>query len=794
MSENDDEKKQPSLSKEEALKQSIDAVQKVLEKFTALHRHRAHRNNEHRTTYGKKWSKNDKLTCAINIEKKTVEFFLNDESMGIAFKDIDIEGNIYISLTLQGGRGANVTLLNNDKIDINDDSKWEIEGKMDMNNDTKRVKMLEKVNYDENENNISELKEGDKVIVIHNEDVIESEIQRINHKTRKMLVRLDGWKWISMDSPKLFPTKDAVNKFFNELNQNITKLGRKFTAMKDFPTATLKIPVNEITKNEFKYDVIIANDYCMQIGFSDDAFKPDSPGGDGTGDDDHSWAFDGYRVLKWGKKSEEDKKVKDPIEELIPEDFVYDFKIDYTFAITRALYAARFVPRDTLKWFVENWKDESIYKEITNEELEGMAIKYKDEGNEYYKLKKYYSAIIAYDDAIWYGSLCEAKELYICYSNRSISLAKVHEYELALADAVRCIILNKTWSKGYLRRGHALMKLRKFDESIEAYKEGIKSCDKKEHKLLKLGLNTAIKYKEIMLKKAEQREKINLVVLPMPTEENMKKELEEGVKKVEAIHIDYDNIYTFKDLISFDTFGWKLVENDNNNGLEANDDEKKQSLTDNDPDLETYMVWECDNYPATLRLMHYKRECDIKKKPIDTNMFSIRHIQRDNLLRSGLKSGVNAGLILSENFEVNKDPLIYGVEVLIKTIIEPMDLRYLSGYMYWIKIPFKNEYFELRLETNYEGQTTGHRDSMMMMKISTELKVNPLEFMQMKVWEEDPYDSLYTRGALMNLSERQEYDKLFPYHPLSILRSKLMTQFKNSVKVDSEIASKMDLL
>ena len=37
-------------------------------------------------------------------------------------------------------------------------------------------------------------------------------------------------------------------------------------------------------------------------------------------------------------------------------------------------------------------------------------------------------------------------------------------------------------------------------------------------------------------------------------------------------------------------------------------------------------------------------------------------------------------------------------------------------------------------------------------------------------WSYDPYDSNFTKGILMNLSERREYDDLFPDHPLSVTR------------------------
>lgn len=37
-------------------------------------------------------------------------------------------------------------------------------------------------------------------------------------------------------------------------------------------------------------------------------------------------------------------------------------------------------------------------------------------------------------------------------------------------------------------------------------------------------------------------------------------------------------------------------------------------------------------------------------------------------------------------------------------------------------------------------------------------------------WMRDPYDPEYTKGIRMNLSEFPKYDKMFPNHPLSVLR------------------------
>lgn len=42
-------------------------------------------------------------------------------------------------------------------------------------------------------------------------------------------------------------------------------------------------------------------------------------------------------------------------------------------------------------------------------------------------------------------------------------------------------------------------------------------------------------------------------------------------------------------------------------------------------------------------------------------------------------------------------------------------------------------------------------------------------------WRRDPYDESYTDGALMNLSEQEKYDEMFPAHPLSMCRAFVRT-------------------
>ena len=70
------------------------------------------------------------------------------------------------------------------------------------------------------------------------------------------------------------------------------------------------------------------------------------------------------------------------------------------------------------------------------------------------------------------------------------------------------------------------------------------------------------------------------------------------------------------------------------------------------------------------------------------------------------------------------------------------------------------------INTDYrEEGTTGMRDSAVFSALMNKGTITGPE-----EWRKDPYDKNHTRGFLMNLSERPEYDKLFPDHPLSVLR------------------------
>lgn len=72
----------------------------------------------------------------------------------------------------------------------------------------------------------------------------------------------------------------------------------------------------------------------------------------------------------------------------------------------------------------------------------------------------------------------------VLYSNRSAARASLADWSGALDDASKCIELDPSFVKGYLRQGAALHGQRKLEEAAMAYEEGLR-VDPKNAQLLK---------------------------------------------------------------------------------------------------------------------------------------------------------------------------------------------------------------------------------------------------------------------------------------------------------------------
>mmetsp|Transcript_20471 Transcript_20471/g.15096 ORF Transcript_20471/g.15096 Transcript_20471/m.15096 type:complete len:558 (-) Transcript_20471:2736-4409(-) len=117
------------------------------------------------------------------------------------------------------------------------------------------------------------------------------------------------------------------------------------------------------------------------------------------------------------------------------------------------------------------------------------AAEFKEIGNKHLQAKQFDEAIKAYTEAI---NLSPNEHVF--FSNRSAAYLSKGDAANALSDAERCITLNGTWPKGFSRKGAALHALRRYDDAISAYEQGLVIAPSDDG--LKSGLQDAMKAKE----------------------------------------------------------------------------------------------------------------------------------------------------------------------------------------------------------------------------------------------------------------------------------------------------------
>lgn len=129
--------------------------------------------------------------------------------------------------------------------------------------------------------------------------------------------------------------------------------------------------------------------------------------------------------------------------------------------------------------------------------------------------------------------------------------------------------------------------------------------------------------------------------------------------------------------------------------------------------------------------------------------------------------GENEGLIEVRNGTTSKGhPYVYDI---IKHRINPED-EIPSGVEYTLNINVRMENTIQFINGSFaEEGTTGMRDSVCFAMFS-QGSDEPLDE-RMKNWFADPYDPNYKKGFLMNLSEKEDLDEQFPWHPLSVARA-----------------------
>eukprot|EP00475_Leptophrys_vorax_P034912 TRINITY_DN57014_c0_g1_i1.p1 TRINITY_DN57014_c0_g1~~TRINITY_DN57014_c0_g1_i1.p1 ORF type:complete len:137 (+),score=14.86 TRINITY_DN57014_c0_g1_i1:162-572(+) len=90
----------------------------------------------------------------------------------------------------------------------------------------------------------------------------------------------------------------------------------------------------------------------------------------------------------------------------------------------------------------------------------------KDKGNAEFKAGNYLKAAALYTQAIK-----ESPDNPTLYSNRAAAFLHLSKLTKALADSETAIKLNPTWEKGYYRKGCVLEAMKRYEESLESFKE-----------------------------------------------------------------------------------------------------------------------------------------------------------------------------------------------------------------------------------------------------------------------------------------------------------------------------------
>ena len=92
----------------------------------------------------------------------------------------------------------------------------------------------------------------------------------------------------------------------------------------------------------------------------------------------------------------------------------------------------------------------------------------------------------------------------------------------------------------------------------------------------------------------------------------------------------------------------------------------------------------------------------------------------------------------------------------------------MGGVQYTLTLDMKSDGCILHVQGFFdEDGMTGIRDTMVLELCHREGLVGKEDDF-FYGWMSDPYDANYKRGLLMNLSEREEYDEMFPDFPLSL--------------------------
>jgi len=96
------------------------------------------------------------------------------------------------------------------------------------------------------------------------------------------------------------------------------------------------------------------------------------------------------------------------------------------------------------------------------------AEEFKNQGNTAYSAGNFNEAIKQYSKAI-----DSDPSNHVYFSNRSAAYAGLGNWAKALEDGTKCVDLNRSWIKGYFRKGQAEMELKQYGKAVKTFKDGL---------------------------------------------------------------------------------------------------------------------------------------------------------------------------------------------------------------------------------------------------------------------------------------------------------------------------------
>jgi len=191
-------------------------------------------------------------------------------------------------------------------------------------------------------------------------------------------------------------------------------------------------------------------------------------------------------------------------------------------------------------------------------------------------------------------------------------------------------------------------------------------------------------------------------------------------------------------LITFPTFDWEIVK-----------------------DEEFFKQWINKEQTVALSINYFDSKPDL---PYLNDIDVVREFYRKEL------SAHNGGLIEVNTKEIEGYKTI---KTLFKISQEPTGISYLAS----LTFPFKNHSFVIKIQSLEYGMS-GTREAEITDSLLENKELTP-DGNGYKEWANDPYKKEFEKGLLMNVSEKEVYDSLYPNHALSKARKLINTIEKN---------------